>query len=137
MVLLLPTFLTYSGLNTRIGMVNAVPLLLIALGMLVALIFAKGVACYGAVRLPGEDKRTPLGIGALMKFTRPGGTHYHQHRPAKGIIGTTLLSMLVLMAIATTMMASPLFEVVQGRKPRETGKFGALDPNNPATPIRA
>jgi hypothetical protein len=34
--------------------------------------------------------------------------------------------MLVLMAIVTTMMASPLFELVYGRKARELGELGAL-----------
>jgi hypothetical protein len=34
--------------------------------------------------------------------------------------------MLVLMAIVTTLMASPLFELVYGRKARERGELGAL-----------
>jgi hypothetical protein len=34
--------------------------------------------------------------------------------------------MLVLMAVVTTLMASPLFEVVYGRKARERGELGAL-----------
>jgi Kef-type K+ transport system membrane component KefB len=44
----------------------------------------------------------------------------------KGVIGPALFSMLVLMAIVTTMMASPLFEIVYGRKARETGELGAV-----------
>ncbi|SUJ19794.1 Uncharacterised protein [Sphingomonas paucimobilis] len=44
----------------------------------------------------------------------------------KGIIGPTLFSMLVLMAIVTTMMASPLFELVYGRKARVVGEMEAL-----------
>ena len=44
----------------------------------------------------------------------------------KGVIGPALYSMLVLMAIVTTMMASPLFELVYGRKARESGELGAL-----------
>jgi hypothetical protein len=34
--------------------------------------------------------------------------------------------MLVLMAIVTTVMASPLFEVVYGKKARESGELGAV-----------
>jgi Kef-type K+ transport system membrane component KefB len=49
-VLLLPMFFTYSGLNTRMDMVNTAPLLLIALGILVASIVAKFGACCGAGR---------------------------------------------------------------------------------------
>jgi Kef-type K+ transport system membrane component KefB len=44
----------------------------------------------------------------------------------KGIIGPTLFSMLVLMAIVTTVMASPLFEVVYGRKARARGELDAV-----------
>src|SRR3546814_6753498 len=44
----------------------------------------------------------------------------------KGIIGPTLFSIMVLMAIVTTVMAGPLFEVVYGRKAREAGELGAL-----------
>jgi Kef-type K+ transport system membrane component KefB len=47
----------------------------------------------------------------------------------KGIIGPTLFSMLVLMAIVTTMMASPLFEYVYGRKARESGELAAIGSN--------
>ena len=45
----------------------------------------------------------------------------------KGIIGPTLFSMLVLMAIVTTMMAGPLFELVYGRRARAEGELGALE----------
>jgi len=65
-VLLLPMFFTYSGLNTRMDMVNSGALLLIALGILAASIAAKFGACYLAARACGEDNRTALGIGALM-----------------------------------------------------------------------
>ena len=44
----------------------------------------------------------------------------------RGIIGPALYSMLVLMAIVTTLMASPLFELVYGRKARERGELGDL-----------
>ena len=39
--------------------------------------------------------------------------------------------MLVLMAVVTTMMATPLFELFYGRKARESGELGAI-PGTPA-----
>jgi Kef-type K+ transport system membrane component KefB len=126
-VLLLPMFFTYSGLNTRMDMVNTVPLLLIALGILAASILAKFGACYVAARIAGEDNRTSLGIGALMNSRGLMELIIINIGLQKGIIGPTLFSMLVLMAIVTTMMASPLFEIVYGRKARESGELGALD----------
>jgi Kef-type K+ transport system membrane component KefB len=125
-VLLLPMFFTYSGLNTRMDMVNSVDLLLIALAILAASIAAKFGACYIAARIAGEDNRTALGIGALMNSRGLMELIIINIGLQKGIIGPTLFSMLVLMAIVTTMMASPLFEAVYGRKARESGELGKV-----------
>jgi len=125
-VLLLPMFFTYSGLNTRMDMLTSPTMLLIAAGILVASIAAKFVACYVAARVMGEDNRTALGIGALMNSRGLMELIIINIGLQKGVIGPTLFSMLVLMAIVTTMMASPLFELVYGRKARETGELGAV-----------
>lgn len=126
-VLLLPMFFTYSGLNTRLDMVNSATLLVIALGILIVSILAKFAACYAAARLSGEDNRTALGIGALMNSRGLMELIIINIGLQKGIIGPTLFSMLVLMAIVTTVMATPLFEAVYGRKARARGELGALD----------
>ena len=131
-VLLLPMFFTYSGLNTRMDMVNSIPLLLIALGILIASIAAKFGACYLAARACGEDNRTALGIGALMNSRGLMELIIINIGLQKGIIGPTLFSMLVLMAIITTMMASPLFEWVYGRKARSSGDLEQLHPKTAA-----
>jgi Kef-type K+ transport system membrane component KefB len=125
-VLLLPMFFTYSGLNTRMDMVNSASVFMIALGILAASILAKGGACYFAARLSGEDNRTALDIGALMNSCGLMELIINIGLK-KGIIGPTLFSMLVLMAIVTTMMASPLFELFYGRRGRETGELATLD----------
>ena len=125
-ILLLPMFFTYSGLNTRMDMVNSPELLLIAFGVLVASVLAKGGACYLAARLAGEDNRTALGIGALMNSRGLMELIIINIGLQKGIIGPTMFSMLVLMAIVTTMMASPLFELFYGRKARQSGELDAM-----------
>ncbi len=126
-VLLLPMFFTYSGLNTRMDMVNSPSLLLIALGVLAVSILAKFGACWAAARLAGEDNRTALGIGALMNSRGLMELIIINIGLQKGIIGPTLFAMLVLMAIVTTVMATPLFEVVYGRKARASGELGSID----------
>jgi Kef-type K+ transport system membrane component KefB len=131
-ILLLPMFFTYSGLNTRMDMVNSGPLLLIALGILVASVLAKFGACWLAARLSGEDNRTALGIGALMNSRGLMELIIINIGLQKGIIGPALFSMLVLMAIVTTMMATPLFEIVYGRRARASGELGALPGGAPA-----
>jgi len=125
-VLLLPMFFIYSGLNTRMDMVNSPLLLAIALGILAVSVLAKFGACWAAARLSGEDNRTALGIGALMNSRGLMELIIINIGLQKGIIGPTLFSMLVLMAIVTTMMAGPLFEMVYGRRARAEGELGAL-----------
>ncbi|USQ97917.1 cation:proton antiporter [Caulobacter sp. RL271] len=125
-VLLLPMFFTYSGLHTRMDMVNSPQLLLIALGVLAASVLAKWGACYVAARFTGENHHTAMGIGALMNSRGLMELIIINIGLQKGIIGPTLFSMLVLMAIVTTVMASPLFEVVYGKKARESGELGAV-----------
>ena len=67
-----------------------------------------------------------------MNSRGPDGAHHHQHRIAEGIIGPALFSMLVLMAVVTTMMATPVFELVYGRKACASGELGALNASTAA-----
>jgi Kef-type K+ transport system membrane component KefB len=124
-VLLLPMFFTYSGLNTRMDMVNSLSLLATAVGVLLVSILAKFGACWAAARLSGEDNRTALGIGALMNSRGLMELIIINIGLQKGIIGPTLFAMLVMMAIVTTVMATPLFELVYGRAARARGDIGA------------
>jgi Kef-type K+ transport system membrane component KefB len=125
-VVLLPMFFTYSGLNTRMDMVNSWELLAIALGILVVSILAKFGACWAAAQLSGEDNRTALGIGALMNSRGLMELIIINIGLQQGIIGPALFSMMVLMAIVTTMMAGPLFEAVYGKQARASGELGAI-----------
>lgn len=124
-VFLLPMFFTYSGLNTRLDMVNTPELFLIALVALAASIAGKGVACWAAARLTGEDNRTALAVGTLMNARGLMELIILNIGLSKGVIGPALFSIMVLMAIVTTLMASPLFEFVYGRHARAAGTLGA------------
>ncbi|MGF7146969.1 Kef-type K+ transport system membrane component KefB [Sphingomonas zeicaulis] len=114
-VLLLPMFFTYSGLNTRLDVVNSADLLLIAALILVASVLAKAGACYIAARLCGEENSVALGIAALMNARGLMELIIINIGLQKGIIGPALFAILVLMAIVTTMMANPMFDVVMHR----------------------
>ena len=127
LVFLLPVFFTYSGLNTHLTMVNTAPLLWIALGVLAASIFGKLFACWAAARLGGLDNRSALGIGALMNARGLTELIILNIGLSAGIIGQALFSMMVLMAIVTTLMASPLFEWVYGGAARANGELPPLN----------
>jgi Kef-type K+ transport system membrane component KefB len=125
-VLLLPMFFTYSGLNTKLDMLASPALLGVTLVLLAASILAKFGACWAAARLTGQDNATALGIGALMNARGLMELIILNIGLQKGIIGVELFSIMVLMAVVTTLMASPLFEAVYGRKARARGELGAL-----------
>jgi Kef-type K+ transport system membrane component KefB len=130
-ILLVPVFFTYSGLNTQLSTVNSLSLLGLALGILLVSIAAKFGACWLAARLAGEDNRTALGIGALMNARGLMELIIINIGLQKGIIGPTLFAIMVLMAIVTTVMAGPLFEIVYGRKARAAGELGTLGSEAP------
>jgi Kef-type K+ transport system membrane component KefB len=124
-VLLLPIFFTFSGLNTRLDMVDSVPLLLVALTVLLAACFGKGIACWAASRWTGEDQRTAMAVGTLMNARGLMELIVVNIGLQRGIIEPALFSVLVLMAIVTTLMASPVFEWVYGRHARRAGLLAA------------
>jgi Kef-type K+ transport system membrane component KefB len=125
-VLLLPMFFAFSGLNTQLTLVDNLALLGVTLAILVASVLAKGGACWAAARLTGQDNPTALGIGALMNARGLMELIIINIGLQRGIIGPALFSILVLMAILTTLMASPLFELVYGRPARRSGARGTL-----------
>jgi Kef-type K+ transport system membrane component KefB len=124
-VLLLPMFFTFSGLNTRLDVVDSVPLLLVALTVLLAACFGKGIACWAASRWTGEDQRTAMAVGTLMNARGLMELIVVNIGLQRGIIEPALFSVLVLMAIVTTLMASPVFEWVYGRHARRAGLLAA------------
>jgi Kef-type K+ transport system membrane component KefB len=123
--LLLPLFFTYSGLNTRLDLVDSPALWWAALVVLGAACLGKGGACWAAARLHGEDNRTALAVGALMNARGLMELIILNIGLQRGVITSTFFSIMVLMAITTTLMAAPLFEWVYGRHARRIGALGA------------
>ncbi len=115
-VFLLPTFFTYSGLNTRLDLVNTPKLWLIALVVLLAACLGKLVACWAAARLSGEDNPTSLAVGTLMNARGLMELIILNIGLERRLITPQLFSIMVVMAVVTTLMATPLFEwVYRGR----------------------
>lgn len=112
---MLPLFFVYSGLNTSIGLVSNLTLWGIALVILLISIFGKGIACYVAALLNKEPNREALAIGSLMNARGLMELILLNIGLQAGVITPTLFTMLVMMAIVTTLIASPIFEFVYGR----------------------
>ena len=118
--LILPLFFTYSGLNTRLGLLNTGYLWLLAGAVLVAAIVGKGVACWAAARASGISNREAMGIGILMNARGLMELIIINIGLQKGIISAEIFAMLAIVAVITTLMASPIFERLVG-----TGTFKA------------
>jgi len=114
--LLVPVFFVYSGLNTQIGLVNSAPLLMLAALVILLAIIGKGLACALAARASGEPWRESWTIGALMNARGLMELIILNIGLEKGLITSTLFTIMVLMAIVTTVMASPLFYWIYGRQ---------------------
>jgi len=107
-VLLLPLFFAYSGLRTSIALLNSVELWLFC-GVIVMVAVGSKLLVSGAiVRASGMPWRESMAVGVLMN-TRGlvelvilnVGLDLH-------ILSPTLFSMMVIMALATTVMTTPL-----------------------------
>ena len=97
---------------------------LVAVIALGAACLGKGIACWAAARLSGEDNRTAMAVGTLMNARGLMELILLNIGLQKGVILPGLFSVMVVMAVVTTLMASPLFELVYGRHARKSGNFG-------------
>ncbi|MEH2254214.1 cation:proton antiporter [Nostoc sp.] len=105
---LLPMFFVFSGLNTQIGLVNTPTLWEITLLIIAIAILGKGIACMLAAKLAGENWRESATIGALMNARGLMELIILNIGLEQGIITPTLFTIMVIMAVITTLMASPL-----------------------------
>jgi Kef-type K+ transport system membrane component KefB len=114
-VLLLPAFFALTGMRTQVGLVSgAGPWLVCGLIILVATAGKFGGACVAA-RLTGVCWRESAALGVLMNTRGLMELIVLNIGLEMGVISPTLFAMLVLMALATTLMTSPLLHLVVAR----------------------
>ncbi|GAB3805597.1 cation:proton antiporter [Micromonospora zhanjiangensis] len=111
----LPLFFTYSGLRTEFGLLGDPAVLLFALGCVVAAIAGKFGACWAAARLRGEPSRVALRVGALMNARGLMQLIALNVGLEAGIVSPALFTVLVLVALVTTLMATPLLDWFERR----------------------
>jgi len=124
-VFLLPLFFTYSGLKTQLSVFLDPAMLLPAIAILLASFGGKAVACWAAARLAGEPPRDAMAIGALMNARGLMELILINIGLQAKVIEPGLFSILVIMAILTTLMATPLFNwIMRGRPLAEPAPDG-------------
>ncbi|MEO7019925.1 MAG: cation:proton antiporter [Ktedonobacteraceae bacterium] len=134
---MLPLFFVYSGLNTSLGLVNSWLLWGIAALVFLAALFGKGISCWLAALLNKETNREAMAIGTLMNARGLMELILLNIGLQQGIITPTLFTMLVLMAIVTTLMASPIFELVYGRYRAKNARSEQVTDSSPAKRVEA
>lgn len=116
-VVLLPLFFTFTGLNTQIGLLNTPYLILIAALLCILAILGKGLGCAFAARMSGESWKSSATIGTLMNARGLMELIILNIGLQQGIITGQLFTTLVLMAMITTLMTSPLFRLFNRSNP--------------------
>ncbi|MBD2664517.1 sodium/hydrogen exchanger [Richelia sinica FACHB-800] len=110
LIFLLPIFFAYSGLRTQIGLLNRPELWLLCILVLGVAIAGKYIGTYIAARVSGIDKREASALGWLMNTRGLTELIVLNIGLELGVISPLLFTMLVIMALVTTFMTSPLLE---------------------------
>jgi Kef-type K+ transport system membrane component KefB len=110
-----PLFFVYSGLNTQLGLLDSAAMWGIAAIILITACAGKGIACWGAARLAGWPSREAMAVATLMNTRGMVELILLNIGLQRGIITPTLFTMMVMMAIATTVMTGPLFSLLWER----------------------
>lgn len=123
-VFLLPLFFAFTGLRTQIGLLNDWQSWLTCAGIILIAILGKFGGSLLAARWTGMDWHDSAAIGALMNTRGLMELIVLNLGYDLGVLSPRFFSMLVLMALVTTLMTGPLLSLIQSLKP------GALQAEN-------
>jgi Kef-type K+ transport system membrane component KefB/nucleotide-binding universal stress UspA family protein len=107
---LLPIFFAYSGIQTQIGLLNSPVLWLLCGLVLLVAIAGKYIGTYVAARVCGIQNREASALGWLMNTRGLTELIVLNIGLSLNVISPLLFTMLVMMALVTTFMTSPLLE---------------------------
>ena len=113
--LLVPLFFVFSGLNTKISLLNTPYLWMLTLLVIAVAVVGKGLSCALAAKASGQSWRESWAIGTLMNARGLMELIMINIGLQAHVITPVLYTMLVLMAITTTVMTSPIFELFYKR----------------------
>jgi Kef-type K+ transport system membrane component KefB/nucleotide-binding universal stress UspA family protein len=116
LIFLLPVFFVYSGLKTKIGLIDSPYLWLVCAGILGVAIIGKYVGIYFTAKSLGLPKREASVLGWLMNTRGLTELIVLNIGLQLGVINDLLFAMLVIMALTTTFMTSPLVEWTYPKK---------------------
>jgi Kef-type K+ transport system membrane component KefB len=115
-VLLLPLFFTFTGLRTQVGLIDDLSGWLLCLLIIVVATVGKLGASALAARFTGMSWRESLQLGALMNTRGLMELIALNMGYDLGILSARIFTMLVIMALVTTMLTGPLLTLFAGRQ---------------------
>ena len=109
MAVLIPLFFSYTGLRTNIGGVNwGYTLIIIAVA-----VCGKIGGAFAGARMMGFDSRNALSLGVLLNTRGLVELVVLNVGLDLGILTPELFSMMVVMALVTTLMTSPALNALK------------------------
>jgi Kef-type K+ transport system membrane component KefB len=111
MAVLIPLFFSYTGLRTNIGALGG-NLWLYVLAIIAVATVGKAGGAFAGAKIMGFDTRHSLSLGCLLNTRGLVELVVLNVGLDLGILSPTLFSMMVAMAVATTMMTTPLLKLV-------------------------
>ena len=115
-VLLLPAFFAYTGMRTQIGLVSGWDQWMICGLIILVASIGKFGGTIVAARLAGLDWRVSSSLGILMNTRGLMELIVLNVGLDLGVISPTLFAMMVLMALTTTLITTPLLILLEGKK---------------------
>ncbi|MDQ3716578.1 MAG: cation:proton antiporter [Actinomycetota bacterium] len=113
--LLLPVFFVVTGLNVNLGAIGPTGLVELGLILLVA-ISGKFLGAFLAARLQRVPRRQSLALGVLMNTRGLTELVILNVALQLGVLDGEMFTLLVVMAVVTTMMTEPLLRLVYPRR---------------------
>ncbi len=128
LVLLLPLFFAYTGLRANIALLHGGGAWATCVGITAVAVLGKLVGSAVAARVAGMPWRHAATVGALMNTRGLMELIILNVGLDLGVITPALFAMMVLMAIATTFMTTPLVDWLNPQATREATAVPALGP---------
>jgi len=110
---LLPLFFCYTGLRTEIGLIDSLQEWMVAAAIVLLATLGKLGGAAIAARMTGASWREALSLGALMNTRGLMELVVLNIGLDLGIITPSLFSIMVVMALITTLMTGPLLSLFQ------------------------
>lgn len=112
LVLLLPLFFVATGLRTQVGLLNDSSLWIVCGYIILVAVVGKFGGSAIAARMAGETMKDSLSIGALMNTRGLVELVVLNIGYDLGILTPQVFTMMVIMALFTTLMTNPLLNII-------------------------